>query len=609
MKNLLSTISLAAIFMSVPLLAQEVQIVVQTKSLVNSALTQSAQTQPIKGCITTPNGKGQWCLNIDLAAAKKSKTNDKLKSHSVYKAITLNGHGYDANMVAKLLNEDGRFGFAEVDFVVTTQTSTPLQYKVSSASAQPPTDDPDAHYQESYYTDPGSSPVGMGVYKAWQSHNALESNSEGEKLDIIVLDTSFFESQDMPYFDGRSFSTVALETGEFDEDGMVIKKAQPRNNDYSPRKDNELYPACNGHGLGVASTIASPGNNQLGISGVINNVNLYAIRVMTCGTGRLSDTADALIWLSNETNPDEYMSESDDVKPYTGNPGVVNLSLAASSPNCPNYLQSAIDKVIDKGFSVVAAAANYGHDASNNSPGNCEGVITVGALTAEGELASFSNYGKNLDVSVLGDGIVAMSRENTTEPSWWSGTSFATPLVSGILAAAKRETGATDAQLKLALKMTATQFKEGTLCDTLNCGAGMANMHDMIEAAGDLVDGTLSTISFALDDKTACEQSWFINNFKESVPMCSLYKIKFLGGYATQKVSYKLLSVEAGSALDEVSAVTIGEFNDETIYLENIDVKNYDYGFQICVDGECQKELYVLNTALAQEEHRAAACK
>ncbi|MFT6735547.1 MAG: serine protease, partial [Polaribacter sp.] len=147
------------------------------------------------------------------------------------------------------------------------------------------------------------------------------------------------------------------------------------------------------------------------------------------------------------------------------------------------------------------------------------------------------------------------------------------------------------------------------LCDTLNCGAGMASMHDMIEAAGDLVDGTLSTISFALDDKTACEQSWFINNFKESVPMCSLYKIKFLGGYATQKVSYKLLSVEAGSALDEVSAVTIGEFNDETIYLENIDVKNYDYGFQICVDGECQKELYVLNTALAQEEHRAAACK
>lgn len=108
---------------------------------------------------------------------------------------------------------------------------------------------------------------------------------------------------------------------------------------------------------------------------------------------------------------------------------VVNLSWGTETES--DFLDSALAQAWESGMVVVAAAGNDGKELERYYPASAPNVLAVGATTADGSVASYSNRGDFVDVlapgtAMVGDLIV-------------QGTSVAAALVSSQLAAWRSE--------------------------------------------------------------------------------------------------------------------------------------------------------------------------
>jgi subtilisin family serine protease len=179
----------------------------------------------------------------------------------------------------------------------------------------------------------------------------------------------------------------------------------------------------NGHGTHCAGIIGAEGGNEIGISGVNWKVRIMPLKFMnSSGFGTTKDAIEAINYV--------IARKRDGVN-------VRVISASWGSKMRSQALEDVIRKAQEAGILFVAASGN---DSANTDqlpqyPAgyNLGNVISVAALNRQDELASFSNYGaKSVHVAAPGANILSTWLGNEYEEH--SGTSMATPIVSGVAA-------------------------------------------------------------------------------------------------------------------------------------------------------------------------------
>ena len=199
---------------------------------------------------------------------------------------------------------------------------------------------------------------------------------------------------------------------------------------------------CNGHGTHVSSTVG--GTNY----GVAKKVTIVPVRVLDCsGSGTSSTVVKGLDWIRSQYK--------------AGAKAVANMSLGGSANSA---IDLAVTNLTNAGVTVVVAAGNSNVDACTSSPARVPSAITVAASDSSDNLASFSNYGSCVDIVAPGVNIKGAWLGSTTATNVISGTSMATPHVTGTIAAAL-SAGKTAADV---LANATTGKVQGTLNNTPN---------------------------------------------------------------------------------------------------------------------------------------------
>ncbi len=280
---------------------------------------------------------------------------------------------------------------------------------------------------------PDDAPVGAMIDECRRDsrYRDVQPNYLGEGGDFLPDDRTFHlqwhldntgrfggtEDADIDAVEGwqiargdESIVVAVLDTGiDFDHPefvGRLLPGFDFVNEDPDPQADHP-------HGVWVSGVLAANADNQLAVAGVDHFARILPIKVLDDqNLGSVVDLAQGLVFAANE------------------GASVINMSLI----NYPSggFLEDALQFARDSGAILVACAGNGGiGDADRSGPGVSPSTISVGATTVSDERAGFSGTGSALDVVAPGS-FVFTTHQRSAAPTWFSGCSAATPVVSGI---------------------------------------------------------------------------------------------------------------------------------------------------------------------------------
>ena len=201
-------------------------------------------------------------------------------------------------------------------------------------------------------------------------------------------------------------------------------------------RDGRSESDCNGHGTHVAGTVAGS------TYGVAKRAIVHGVRVLGCsGSGANSGVVAGIDWVARNAQK----------------PAVANMSLGGGASNATD---SAVQRAVSAGVTMVVAAGNSNANACGASPARAPNAITVGATTRNDSRSGFSNFGTCVDIFAPGSGITSAWYQSNTQTRTISGTSMASPHVAGAAALyLGSNRNASPAQVTRAIVNSATRNK------------------------------------------------------------------------------------------------------------------------------------------------------
>lgn len=232
---------------------------------------------------------------------------------------------------------------------------------------------------------------------------------------------------------------------------------------FTDRTISQIEGQCadgHGHGTHVIGMVAAAGGaDGKGIFGVAPQANIFAYKVLSDrGSGYADDIANAIRLAADR------------------GANIISMSLGGSSGS--SLYLDAIRYANSKGVLVIAAAGNSGPDANTiGYPGGYKEVVAVAALNPDEVVAYFSSRGitdgndssiVDREVEVAGPGRSTISTYKDGAYYTMSGTSMATPHISGL--AAKIWTNASSTRSALVTRAKAHDITRAEQIN--NAGAG-----------------------------------------------------------------------------------------------------------------------------------------
>ncbi|KAH7558412.1 subtilase [Bipolaris maydis] len=234
------------------------------------------------------------------------------------------------------------------------------------------------------------SPYGLAriSHREPGSRDYIFDSSAGEDTFIYVIDTGV--NTEHTDFGGRATLGKSFIAGSDGEDDQ-------------------------GHGTHCSGTAAGTK------FGVAKKANIIGVKVLGAdGSGSNSGVLRGIQWAVDDATEKGHINRT-----------VLSMSLGGPFSQTTN---DAIQSAVEAGAFVAAAAGNEGEDASNSSPASAPQACTVGATNERDLKASFSNFGKLVDIFAPGEKIQSAWIGSSTATNTISGTSMACPHIAGLAA-------------------------------------------------------------------------------------------------------------------------------------------------------------------------------